>query len=345
MKFRTAEELLAAGRNALPAVLADHIAAGAGDESTVAANRAALGRVGLVPSVATGVGQASSATDLLGVPLAVPVLTAPMGPVELIDPGGAVSVARGAAAAGIATIAALTSAPVLEEVAKVECPLLFQLYWWGNRDWISRMIERIEAAGAAAVVITVDAPAYGTRRRDMENSFDHHGQMVMPNLAGAPAERAERLAHQAAFHWDDLEWLCSRTRLPTVVKGILSARDARSAVEVGAAAIYVSNHGGRALAGQVGTADALEDVAEAIGAMVPIIVDGGFRTAEDVAKGLALGATAVALGRPVAWALAAGGADGVGEFVNLIGEDLRTALTILGARTPVALSHRHVRAI
>jgi len=340
---QTIGDLLAAGQSALRSDLADHIAAGAGDESTVAANRSALDRWRLVPGVAVGVGQVSTATEVFGVDLTVPIVTAPMGPMELIDPRGARAVADGVADAGGAVGVALTSAPVLEEVATVDAPMLFQLYWWGDRDWLASMVQRIEAAGYIGIIVTVDVPDYGTRWCDVRNRFDHHGQMRLPNLIDAPPDRATRLAHQASLTWDDLAWFCSITVLPVAVKGILSGTDARRAIGAGADAVYVSNHGGRALAGQLGACDAMDEVTAAVAGAVPIIVDGGFRTAEDVAKGLALGASVIGLGRPIAWALACGGANGVARYLTLLADDLRVALTVLGARSPAELGPGHLR--
>ena len=220
---------------------------------------------------------------------------------------------------------------------------MFQLYWWGDREWVRSMLLRAHEAGFAAVVITVDVPDYGTRWADVRSGFDHHGQMALPNLIDAPPERAQRMAFQQALTFDDITWAVETSPLPIVLKGVLSAADARRAVNAGVAAVYVSNHGGRALAGQIGTMDALENVVTEVGGQLPIVVDGGFSTAEDVAKGLACGADLIAIGRPVAYALAEGGADGVANYLALLRDGLQTALTVLGAASPAALSGSHVR--
>ena len=340
---RTVGGLLEAGVSALPKDLAGHIAAGAGDGNTTSENTKALERVRLVPAVATGVGSPTTATKFLGLDLELPAITAPMGPLELIDPGGARSVAEAAARCGVATTVALTSAPVLEEAIVDGSAAFFQLYWWGDHDWIESMAHRANAAGYAAIVVTVDVPDYGTRWVDVHSGFDHHGQMALPNLVDAPPERSQRIAFQRSLTFDEIDWLCGLSALPIVVKGVLSATDASKAVEAGASAVYVSNHGGRALAGEISTVDALEDVVAAIDGSVPIVVDGGFRTAEDIVRGLALGADLVAVGRGVAYALAAGGVDGVVTYLSLLKDDLHTALTVLGARDPNELNKSHIR--
>jgi isopentenyl diphosphate isomerase/L-lactate dehydrogenase-like FMN-dependent dehydrogenase len=339
----TIGDIIETGRATLELDLAGHIAAGAGNGSTVEANSTALNRCKLISSVASGVGTPTTATSVLGFDLELPVLTAPMGPLELIDPSGARAVADGARRGGAATTVALTSAPILEDVIVPGVVALFQLYWWGDRDWVRSMILRAHQAGFAAVVITVDVPDYGTRWADVRSGFDHHGQMALPNLVDAPPERAQRLAFQQALTFEDIAWAVDASPLPIVLKGVLSAADTRHAINAGVDAIYVSNHGGRALAGQIGTMDALEEVVVEASGEVPIVVDGGFSTAEDVATGLACGADLVAIGRPMAYALAEGGADGVANYLSLLKHDLQTALTVLGASSPAALGRMHVR--
>jgi isopentenyl diphosphate isomerase/L-lactate dehydrogenase-like FMN-dependent dehydrogenase len=339
----TIGDIIETGRATLEPDLAGHIAAGAGDGSTIEANTRALDRCKLVSSVAAGVGTPTTATSVLGFDLELPVMTAPMGPLELVDRSGARAVAEAAARRGAATTVALTSAPILEQTIVPGAVALFQLYWWGDREWLRSMLLRAHEAGFAAVVITVDVPDYGTRWADVRSGFDHHGQMALPNLIDAPPKRAQRMAFQQALTFDDIAWAVETSPLPIVLKGVLSAADARRAINAGVDAVYVSNHGGRALAGQIGTMDALEDVVTEVGGQLPIVVDGGFSTAEDVAKGLACGADLVAIGRPVAYALAEGGADGVANYLALLRDGLQTALTVLGAASPAALSATHVR--
>ncbi len=340
---KTIEDIVKSGQAALETRLADHIAAGAGDGSTVDANTEALRRHKLVPSVAAGVGTPSPATTFLGLELELPILTAPMGPLELINGGGARAVADGAARVGAATTVALTSAPVLEEAIGPNGPALFQLYWWGDRQWVQSMIHRAHQAGYAAVVVTVDVPDYGVRWADVRNGFNHHAQMALPNVVDAPSTRSERLAFQQALTFEDFSWLADVSPLPVIVKGVLSAPDARRAIDAGVAAVYVSNHGGRALDGQIATLDALAEVAAEVRGELPVIVDGGFVTGSDVAKGLACGADLVGIGRPVAYALADGGADGVENYLSVLKDDFGTALTVLGAKTVGSLSATNIR--
>jgi len=345
LALETTADLINMGKSNLAVDLAAHIGAGAGDESSVAANTDALDRVKLVASVATGVGNPSTATSVLGLDLRLPILTAPMGPMELVHPGGALAVASGAAQAGAATTVALTSSPVLEQAVGPNQAALFQLYWWGDRDWVRSIVDRAGTAGYRAIVLTVDAPDYGTRRVDIRNGFDHHGQMTLPNLIDAPPTRDERMTFQRAVTFTDIAWLVDVSPLPVVLKGVLAGADARRAIDAGVAGVYVSNHGGRALAGQIGTMDALDEVASEIGSEGAIVVDGGFSTGEDIAKALALGADLIGMGRPIAYALAVDGANGVERFLQLVQAELVTALTVLGAPSPEHLSQPHIRLV
>jgi 4-hydroxymandelate oxidase len=260
----------------------------------------------------------------LGVELALPVMLAPIGTIGLFDAGGAASAARAAARAGSASFVSLLSVPVLEEVAETGAPLFFQHYTRSDRGWTLEIIRRVEAAGYRGLCVTLDSVVDGVRERELRNRFDRGAAQARPNIA--PGHDRREL--QAELTWADVAWLAEQTELPLLVKGVTDPDDARLAVEAGAAAVIVSNHGGRQLDHQAGTIELLGAVVEAIGDRAEVAVDGGFERGTDVVKALALGADAVLLGRPYAYALAVGGQRGVEELIqNLMAEiDLNLAL-------------------
>jgi isopentenyl diphosphate isomerase/L-lactate dehydrogenase-like FMN-dependent dehydrogenase len=329
----TVATLAAQGRAALDEDLREHLGLGAGTNATIAANRAAWDAVRFRPRVLTGGGTATTTTRLLGVDLALPVLLAPVGPVELIDPAGAAAVAAAAAEAGVFPVVALTSAPVLEEVADAAPgPKVFQLYWQEDDRWIEAMVRRVEDAGYAALCLTVDVTAAGVREHDRRRDYRHHDRMSLPNLADAPGGR---LTRTAATSWADVARLRALTDLPLLLKGIQRADEAQRAAEIGVSAVWISNHGGRFLDHQRGTAEALAEIARIT--HLPVIVDGGVESAADVAKALALGAAAASLGKLQCWGLADGGASGLGRLLGALQAEVADTLTLLGAASVAEL--------
>ena len=230
-------------------------------------------------------------------------------------------------------------------------PLWFQLYIYKDRGASRALVERAEQAGCSALVLTVDSPLLGRRERDVRNGFYVPPDTPVPNLAAGPRETlaaatmsASALATFVETHWDasiswrDLAWLRSITRLPILVKGIVRGDDAELAVEHGAAGVIVSNHGGRQLDTAQSTARALPEVAAALDGRAALLVDGGIRRGTDVVKALALGASAVLLGRPVLWGLAVDGERGVSRVLELLRAEFDLALALSGCRTPAELS-------
>ncbi len=229
------------------------------------------------------------------------------------------------------------ASPALEDVRTGgDGPSIFQLYWAGDRDWVRGIVRRAEAAGYSAICLTADTPVMGVRDRDRRNRYTN----VTPqeNLAGARSNPIAR----ASLCWDDLAWLRENTRLPLVVKGVLTAADARLAVEHGVAAVYVSNHGGNLLDHAPATLDVLPRIVDAVGGRAEIIVDSGFVRGTDVVKALALGATAVGIGRLTCWALAAAGEAGLQRAFELLTEEIDATLALLGVRAPTELSPDYV---
>jgi isopentenyl diphosphate isomerase/L-lactate dehydrogenase-like FMN-dependent dehydrogenase len=337
----TAGEIEDAAREALDPKVWDYLTGGAGTEATLRRNRAALDALVLRPRVLRDVSQRRADTTFLGIPLALPVMLAPIGTIGLFAADGASACARAAERAGIAAFVGLLSVPVLEDVAAAApaAPLIFQHYVRGDRDWTLGLFKRAEAAGYRALCITVDSPVDGIRERDLRNRFDRSRMQDRPNL-GAAYERREL---QAGLTWSDIGWLAGRTPLPLVLKGITDPEDARLAVEAGAAAIVVSNHGGRQLDHQEGTIELLAAVVEAAGDQLEVAVDGGFQRGADVVKALALGARAVLIGKAMCMALAAGGEDALAARLERLRAEVVNTLALLGVNGAGELSHDHVR--
>jgi isopentenyl diphosphate isomerase/L-lactate dehydrogenase-like FMN-dependent dehydrogenase len=327
-----------------------YFAGGAGDERTVAGNRAAFGRWALCPRVLVDVGAVSPATRVLGEPVSLPVLVAPTAFLRVAHPDGEAGVARAAAAAGtiycLSTLA--TTSPAEVARAAPGGRRWFQLYCYRDRGITRSLVEQAAAAGFEAIVLTVDMPVLGRRERDLRTGFAVPAELEVPSFrAAVGAQRSATLADMVGLldptvGWRDLEQLVETAGMPVVVKGILGAADAGLAVRCGAAGIVVSNHGGRQLDGVLASVEALPGVARAVDGAVPVIVDGGVRRGTDVIAALALGADAVMVGRPVVWGLAARGEAGVADVLGLLGEEVRVALALLGCPTPADVGRGHV---
>jgi len=326
----------------------DYYSSGAGDEITLRENRAAFARLKLRPRMLVEVSDRNLTTKVLGQPLRLPLLIAPMAFQCLAHPQGEVATALAASQAGVGMILSTLSTKSIEEVATAchntnsEAPQWFQLYVHKDRGLTRALVERAYAAGYTALCLTVDAPVLGRRERDKRNQFTLPPDLQLANLASLselniPEQQGESglftyFAQQldAAVTWRDLEWLQSLCPLPLVVKGILRGDDAARAVEYGAKAIIVSNHGGRQLDGAIATLDALTEVVEAVNDQAEVILDGGIRRGVDILKALALGAKAVLLGRPVLWGLAVGGEAGVAHVIELLQDELDVAMALSG---------------
>lgn len=337
----TLADIARAAAERLPSDVRDFIDGGSGAELTLAANRAALDAVGLVPRVLTGGGADTRAT-LVGTAASMPVAVAPMAYHLLAHPEGEIATAEAAAAAGVPFTVSTLSSRTVEEIAKTDASLWFQLYWLRDRGLVEELLSRAEQANCRALVVTVDVPEMGRRLRDVRNGFALPSWLRAAHLEPGPTEAHERrdsgsavAAHTAsafdpALTWADLEWVRERTRLPLVVKGILDPRDAARCVGIGADAVVVSNHGGRQLDGAVPSVVALPGVVEAVGGAAEVLFDSGVRSGTDVLRALALGADGVLLGRPVLWGLAAAGRQGVGRVLQLLREELRQAMLLAG---------------
>jgi isopentenyl diphosphate isomerase/L-lactate dehydrogenase-like FMN-dependent dehydrogenase len=326
-----------------------YFAGGSGDERTLRENVAAFGRWWLRPRMLVDVGTVSTETTIFDRPVSLPVLAAPTAFQRLAHPAGELATARAVAAAGtVMSLSTLGSASPAEMATAVpDGRRWLQLYWSRDRDFTRAFVEAAEEAGFEAIMLTVDLPAAGRRERDVRAAFEIPPDLPLPNL---PLHLGSGDFHATlgqvvdpTITWRDLEWLRSVSSLPLLVKGILTAEDARLACEHGVDGVVVSNHGGRQLDGVPASVDALPEVAEAVSGRCLVLVDGGFRRGTDVVTALALGARAVLVGRPLVWGLAVDGEAGVGRVLELLRAEIELALRLLGCPSPAAVTDAHVR--
>ncbi|WP_226449670.1 alpha-hydroxy acid oxidase [Acidovorax radicis] len=326
-----------------------YFSGGAGDEITLRANRCAWDTLPLWPRVLRPLAGGHTRVTLLGRTLAHPVLVAPIAFQRLAHTDGELAMAYAAAAQGAGVVLSTQASVALETIAHAvqpdpgRGPLWFQLYLQHDRGFTQALVQRAEAAGYEALVLTVDAPASGVRDRERRAGFRLPPGIAAVNLAGlqAPAPVEPHPGQSALFDgllhhaptWDDIAWLRSITRLPVLLKGVLHPADARLAISVGAAGLIVSNHGGRTLDTAPATAQALPRVVRAVAGAVPVLVDGGIRRGTDILKAIALGASAVLVGRPVVWGLANAGAVGVAHVLRLLRDELEVAMALTGCAT------------
>lgn len=324
--FVTLPEIHRAARARLPRTSYNFGAGGTETETTLRRNRRALRRLAIRQDILVDVRQIDLTTSLLGVPLSWPVVIAPMGGLVLFHPEGDAEMARGAAKGDTLQFLSGATGWSVEAVAAASPGLkMFQLYHMGDRAWVADLLARVEASGYLCVCLTVDVQVYSRRERDIAARFTPREAMLK-----APNPRPPDPDYPARLTWADVDWLRKTTRLPIGLKGIMTARDAKRAVEAGVELIWVSNHGGRQLDSTQASIDALPAVRDAVGGAASLIIDGGFSRGTDVIKGVAWGADAVAIGRTALWGLAADGANGVACTMDILRRELRTSMALAG---------------
>jgi isopentenyl diphosphate isomerase/L-lactate dehydrogenase-like FMN-dependent dehydrogenase len=326
---RLAEQKLDANAHA-------YFAGGAGDEVTLRENLTAFERRKLRPRVLMDVRDVSTATTVLGTEVALPILIAPLALQRMAHPDGELATARAAAAAGtiMCLSTASTARPAEVAAAAADAPRWFQVYVFDDRSMTEELIAEAVDNGFSALVLTADTPYLGRRERDIRIDFQIPEHLtVTGDIFGH--------GFDASLSWRDLEWLAGYG-LPVVVKGILTAEDAQLACEHGAAAVVVSNHGGRQLDGVPASLDVLEEVVEAVDGRAEVLLDGGIRRGTDALKALALGARAVLIGRAMIWGLAAAGEEGVRDVLRLLGDEVELGLALLGCASPADITRAHV---
>ncbi len=350
--WREVEE---AARQVMTPEAVGYVYGGAGGEETMRANREAFDRWRIVPRMLRGIpAKRDLSTTLLGTAMAAPVLLAPVGVLSIVHPDGELAVARAAAGLGLTMCASTASSYPMEEVAAQapEAARWYQLYWPADRDLAASFVRRAEAAGYTALVLTLDTWQLGWRPRDLSTAYlpflqsvgianyltDPVFQRDLPEGdSGAAVLKFVGLFNNPTLTWDDLAWLQAQTSLPLVLKGIQHPDDVRRAADCGVQAIVCSNHGGRQVDGAVGSLDVLPGLVDAAGDL-PVLFDSGVRSGADACKALALGATAVLLGRPFVHGLALGGEEGVRHVLRCFLADLDLQLGLSGHATVAELS-------
>lgn len=370
------DDLRHLARRRLPRVVFDYLDGGAEDEFTLRANRDAFRSVELKPRILGG-GKVNLTSGLFGQNHAAPFMIGPTGLNGIYWPDGDLHLAQAALAAGIGFALSTASNTSLESVAQAtKAPFWFQLYPWGKPDFSARLVERAEAAGCSAIVITVDSLVGGKRERDLRHGFSHEIRMSAPvvidgllhpnwltsvwlsknrprfqNLVEFLGENAtnEELAEftraqrNPEFSWEDVGKIRQRWKGPLLIKGVMCAEDAIRARDEGADGIIVSNHGGRQLDGGPATVAVLPEIVDAVGAAVPVLIDGGVRRGTDIVKALALGAKCVLLGRATLYGLAADGRRGVDQALSILMDETRRTMLLIGCDSPEKLCRDHLR--
>ncbi|KAL4451168.1 hypothetical protein ABPG77_009240 [Micractinium sp. CCAP 211/92] len=363
-RYSNLDQLEADAKHLLTPQAYGYYASGSDDQWTLRENKAALQRYRLLPRMLVDVSQVDTSTTLLGQWLASPILFAPMAQQRLCHPDGELAMARAAAACGLPYVLSTMATASIQEVSDaVAAPspaggapedaawdpnLWFQIYVLKRRDVTEMMVQEATRLGYRALVVTVDAPRLGNREADERNRFSLPPHLSLKNLelitkAAGTTEGVDTDGSKFGRHfsdlfdqqltWEFLPWLKQASPLPVVLKGILSPDDARRAVQLGADGIILSNHGGRQLNFAPAAVDMLPSVAEAVGGRVPLLVDGGITRGTDVIKCLALGASAVLVGRPLLWALTLGGQRGVEEAAELLRYELELSMALLGVQS------------
>jgi len=364
-RCQTIEELRRAARRGLPRPIWDFLEGGAGEEITLRRNTSAFSDFGIRPRVRTRDAAVDTSVRVLGHLIAGPIITAPAGGAGLFHPAAEGAVAKATASLGLFYTLSMGSTQTIETIgAAISSPKMFQLYPFADPNLNRALVERAKAAGFTALCVTVDCPVPGKRLRDIRNGMGPGQRLslaaliqfmlhplwslraasgegtqlgnvsdLMPlgdkSLSAARSFLGNNLAR--SFPWSDLESLAKRWDGPLAVKGILSPSDARDAVAAGASAIIVSNHGGRQVDGVCASVEALPDIADAIGQKAEVILDGGIRRGMDIVAALALGAKAVMVGRPYLYGLVAGGEEGARHALNILLQELRSDMLLMGA--------------
>jgi 4-hydroxymandelate oxidase len=330
----------ALARERIPRMAYEYISGGAADEITLRWNRESFDRIRLRPKILVDVSKLDTRVTLFGQELPFPILLAPTAYHRLVHPEGEIATVKGAALAGATLIASMLATTTIEEMAKAATgSLWFQTYILKDRGFTRDLVQRAEDAGCKAICVTVDSPVVGVRNRDQRANFALPPEMGRANLKGLmrpggnlrpPEGDIYTPILDASLTWKEIDWLRSFARVPVLLKGVLNPDDAEQAVKAGASGIIVSNHGARNLDTVPATIDVLSEVTERVAGRIPVLMDSGVRRGTDILKALALGATAVLIGRPYLYGLGVAGPEGVRRVVNILQTEFRIAMALAG---------------
>ncbi|XP_011035451.1 PREDICTED: peroxisomal (S)-2-hydroxy-acid oxidase-like isoform X1 [Populus euphratica] len=341
-------------RQKLPKMVYDYYASGAEDQWTLKENRNAFSRILFRPRVLIDVSKIDMSTTVLGFKISMPIMIAPSAMQKMAHPEGENATARAASAANtIMTLSSWATSSVEEVASTGPGVRFFQLYVLKERNVVAQLVRRAERAGFKAIALTVDTPRLGRREADIKNRFALPPYLTLKNFEGLDLGKMDKtdgsglasyVAEQTdrSLSWKDVKWLQTITSLPILLKGVLTAEDARLAVQNGAAGIIVSNHGARQLDYVPSTIIALEEVVKAAQGRVPVFLDGGVRRGTDVFKAMALGASGIFIGRPVVFSLAADGEAGVRKVLQMLRDEFELTMALNGCRSLKEISRHHI---
>jgi len=334
--IQTLGEIMRVAHNNLSREHWDYLIGGSETETTLLRNRQSLDEIAFRPRVLNDVSSIDTTSRLLGKIHRLPIVLGPIGSAEQLNPQGMLPAARAAAEFGVGIFKSSVAIPDIEEAAeKSDALLIFQLYVRGDEPWVNERVDRVEAAGYAGFCLTVDSAQYGRRERDKIKNFKPSGRAQVSGIG---------VNYQSALNWDIVKQLRKKTKLPLIIKGIATREDAKIAVDHGVDIVYISNHGGRQLDHGRGSIDVLPEIVDVIGNEARIIVDGGFYHGTDILKAIALGADVVGLGRLYAFGLAAFGQAGVKRVLEILEEEITSAMALLGVTALDQLSANHIHA-
>ncbi|KAL5731739.1 (S)-2-hydroxy-acid oxidase [Ranunculus cassubicifolius] len=354
MEITNVEEYELLAKQKLPKMVYDYYASGAEDQWTLRENRNAFTRIRIRPRILVDVSNIDTSTSILDYKISMPIMIAPSAMHKMAHPQGELATARAASAANTAMGLSTLATSSVEEVASTGAGLrFFQLYVFKDRNLVAQLVRRAERAGFKAIALTVDAPILGRRESDIKNKFTLPPHLTLKNFEGLDLGKMEKtgdsgiasyFANQLdrSLVWKDIQWLQSITKLPILVKGVMTAEDTKLSIQHGAAGIIVSNHGARQLDYVAATISCLEEVVKAANGQIPVFLDGGIRRGTDVFKALALGASGVFIGRPVLFSLAVDGEAGVTKMLQMLRDEFELTMALAGCRSLKEITRNHV---
>jgi len=334
LDFVTTEEIIQKARRRLSQGAWDYLVGGSESETTLRRNRLAFDRIAFRPRILVDVSEIDPSATFLGQKLRIPAILAPIGSLQQFDAQGAVASTKAATEFGIMHAVSSSTEPELEvTAAATDTPKIFQLYVFGDMKWTEEIVGRVKKAGYAALALTVDVARYSRRERPLLSRYKYSIQRR------GLADRK----YLAALTWDTMDAIKKMWGRPFMLKGVQTAEDAALAVEHGVDCIWVSNHGGRQLDHALGSMDTLPEIVQAVEGRARIILDGGVQRGSDILKALALGADVVALGRLQGWGLAAAGKDGVVRMLEILEDELISAMGLTGLTSIDKVTPKYVR--